>query len=262
MTTPSLPQCGNALIDDGHRRLMAALASLGEIATRPQNRAETLVGLKGFLDLLRDHFGIEEIIMRSVGYAGAERHARIHTRLIDTLGEQVDRLEFGAAFPATEVVARMTDMLIEHELVTDSEYWTSLDAAERPDLPHPAPRPWDRSLDTGNARIDSHHRALSRLATRFHRLDGRADTGHLANLLHGLNTLMRLHFRTEETLWPESDPHHALAHSHFLETLDHAGRRLLEGEMSPSAFARDVLDHWLVDHIRAADQPRFRVLVP
>jgi diguanylate cyclase (GGDEF)-like protein/hemerythrin-like metal-binding protein len=125
-------ECGNPVIDDGHRGLFAdANQLLGAVlSARPKEEVATLVD-KLVSDVLA-HFKQEEAIISAAGYPGSAEHAAIHQTLVDKAVVLVRHFHAGTLaigelfqFLAHDVVAR-------HMLGADREFFGYLQSRSEP----------------------------------------------------------------------------------------------------------------------------------
>jgi diguanylate cyclase (GGDEF)-like protein/hemerythrin-like metal-binding protein len=125
-------ECGNQVIDEGHRGLFAdANQLLGAVlSARPKDEVASLVD-KLVTDVL-EHFKQEETIISAAGYPGAAEHAVIHKKLVEKAVVLVRHFHAGTLaigelfqFLAHDVVAR-------HMLGADRQFFAYLQ-------PKPAP---------------------------------------------------------------------------------------------------------------------------
>ena len=125
-------ECGNEVIDAGHRGLFAdANQLLGAVlSARPKDEVAGLVD-KLVTDVL-EHFKQEEAILRAVGYPGAAEHAAVHQKLVDKAVVLVGHFHAGTLaigelfqFLAHDVVAR-------HMLGADRQFFSYLQSSPEP----------------------------------------------------------------------------------------------------------------------------------
>ncbi|WP_413203549.1 hemerythrin domain-containing protein [Rhodospirillum sp. A1_3_36] len=250
------PQSGNGLIDEGHEHLMVLLAEIGGHLRQPNGRPEAIALFSDFLNALRNHLGLEEVILRTNGYSQLNNHARRHTQLIDRVTEMVETLTYAPSVHPLEVLDRVSDLLIEHEMVEDSDIWPCL--AKQDSL---QPTTWGAEMETGIEQIDEHHKAMIEYMTRLHNMSDDAPLEDIAQVLNSLRSLAIVHFELEESLWTDqcgdqkANNAHAKAHVEILETLDEMTPRLQTGEIALSTFVDGFLTDWLINHILRVDQP-------
>ena len=109
-------ELGHPLLNAHHKRLFelseAVAQSLADSATsRPTESA-----LEALIAFAREHFGVEEGLMRDSGYAAAETHARNHALLLAELEAyfRTIRQENNPALTVTGLVAFLWRWLILH----------------------------------------------------------------------------------------------------------------------------------------------------
>lgn len=121
---------------------------------------------------------------------------------------------------------------------------------------------FDKSLETGDERIDSQHREL---IDRINKLLEACSTGKekesAVRTLDFLMDYVEEHFADEERLQKEADypeyEAHKAEHDRFVQTVDEL-RQMLEEEEGPTpafvnAVKRNIVD-WLLNHIEAWDR--------
>jgi hemerythrin len=259
MGNVKFPQSGNGLIDEGHRHLMELLVDIGGHLRQPNGRSEALSLFTDFLNTLRNHLGLEEIILRTNGYSQLDSHARRHTQLIDRVTEMVETLTYAPRVQPLEILDRVSDLLMEHELVEDSDIWPCL-AKEG----SPVPIAWDTAMETGIERIDEHHKAMIDHMTRLRSMPNDAPREDIVQVLESLYSLAVLHFKLEESLWTDQcenlkvNDDHAQAHARILDTLGEMTPRLQKGEIPLSTFVDGFLADWLTNHILHIDKPHIK----
>lgn len=261
MSRVHIPRSGNALIDDGHQRIMNQLVEIGGLSRLPDRRSEAVILFRAFVTTLRNHLGLEEIILRANGYAQLDSHARRHTAMIDTIADMVETLTYAPKAQPMEVLEKISDLLFEHELVEDSDIWPCLTSDGTHILTE-----WNRKMETGIDRLDEHHKAMIGHLARFRATPDSAPREDIAVQLDSLAELTVLHFKLEEGLWstqPDESKRnhdHARDHAQLLDNLGVMALRLLNGEIALSTFVDDFLTGWLNDHIVNSDIPHFRSL--
>jgi diguanylate cyclase (GGDEF)-like protein/hemerythrin-like metal-binding protein len=119
-------ECGDETIDRGHRRLFddanRVLAAL--IGRRPKDEVTPL--LDDLVAHVATHFRDEERIYREAGYPEADRHTRMHARLLARAGRLVGQHRSGrlAASELTEFLVNA--VVARHLLVEDRKFFPYL----------------------------------------------------------------------------------------------------------------------------------------
>ena len=120
------------------------------------------------------------------------------------------------------------------------------------------PIPWSPLLSVGIDSIDAQHRVLIAYINQLSAMITRGQSAEaLSDVIRGLESYTRLHFRHEERLfalhhWVEHADHE-LGHRHFEAQLRAFQERLERGD---DALARDVMRFliaWLAEHILEDD---------
>ncbi len=258
-----IPTSGNSIIDEDHRTLTESLKAIETHLRDGIDRPALIRHLRDFLEQVSGHFTVEEAIMRGAGYARAREHANTHHTLLSTMNTLIGTLENDPPAPTMAVCDRVIDLLFEHELVEDSDYWACLR-----NITTSVIDPWPEDLTVGIERIDSHHRALAGFLDRLNVPDVKNDRTALVRSLAELLTLSDHHFQTEKQLWSEIDGldpefavQHDAAHASLQESLGRMTPRLRDGSLDLNDFLEDFLVFWLVDHIRTYDVPHFRQII-
>jgi hemerythrin-like metal-binding protein len=116
-------ECGNAEIDREHRHLVELANDLlnGIIAGKPAGHLSAIV--EQLMQASRSHFEDEEAVLRALGYAHLEQHARLHRSLLNKATKVVaeftsGKTEIGAVF---QFLAE--DLIVKHMLGADREFF-------------------------------------------------------------------------------------------------------------------------------------------
>jgi diguanylate cyclase (GGDEF)-like protein/hemerythrin-like metal-binding protein len=125
-------ECGNEVIDAGHRGLFAdANQLLGAVlSARPKDEVASLVD-KLVTDVL-EHFKQEEAILSAVGYPGAAEHAAIHQNLVDKAVVLVGHFHAGTLAIGELFQLLAHDVVARHMLGTDRQFFAYLQPSPEP----------------------------------------------------------------------------------------------------------------------------------
>lgn len=257
---------GNAVLDDGHQSLAEHLRQLHDCWRRAPDRDDMLAAFESFVALLRSHFETEEVILRGAGYSGMEDHAAKHDAVVQAVADVVSGLRETASLSGYHAASVIADLLYDHELVEDSEYWQSIDQAPT-DVG--ARLGWSPALHTGIAAIDAQHHAMVAGVNALHVMatnEGPQGRAAFLAALRDFRSLAAHHFREEEKLWngdssaataetKVGDEAHAAAHRALLNSFDAMIMRVELGRIAPREVVNDFLPYWMLDHLVRTDLP-------
>jgi len=116
-------ECGNELVDRGHRQLFADAnellsAILGE---REASRVDTIVDTLT-ADVLQ-HFADEEAVIRAAGYPGAAEHVVLHRQLVTQARRLLDDYRAGKQGVGDVFQFLAYDVVTRHMLGADREFF-------------------------------------------------------------------------------------------------------------------------------------------
>lgn len=262
---------GNGILDEGHETLARQVNALWNYWRSANDRPGLIAALNAFIGQLRNHFSLEEIIIRGAGFPNTELHVGRHSAIVDVLSSVRNRLAVDPAARPYEAMQHLESLLCEHELIEDSAYWPYLQkfaerAAALQNTRSGRILQWHEDYLTGNEQIDAHHRSLMYHAERLHRMATEHDLSQFTAAMHEFRSLAGHHFRVEESVIAEQDHDigqtHRLAHLGLLRSLDSMIQRVEQDRLAPLTFARDFLAFWILNHITEADLKDFRRLAP
>lgn len=124
-------ECGNAVIDEQHRALFGDANRIlsAMLAERPVSEIAGLIDhLMG--DVVR-HFRDEEAIVAAAGFQGAAEHRAIHNQLLDRALTLVGRFHAGILTVGELFQFLGYDLVAQHMLCADREFFGSLRAHDR-----------------------------------------------------------------------------------------------------------------------------------
>jgi len=122
---------GEALIDTEHQELFR-LTNLVIGAIAEEGTGEALLPLvRELIAHVRTHFSHEEEILQAAGYSGADRHGRVHNRLLERAGALADMFESGEGSAADLLGFLIHDVVVRHVLEEDRKYFPWLKKAKQ-----------------------------------------------------------------------------------------------------------------------------------
>jgi diguanylate cyclase (GGDEF)-like protein/hemerythrin-like metal-binding protein len=120
---------GEALIDAEHQELFR-LTNLVIGAIAEEGAGQALLPLvRELIAHVRTHFLHEEEILQAAGYSGADRHGRVHGRLLDRATSLADQFESGEGSAADLLGFLIHDVVVRHVLEEDRKYFPWLKKA-------------------------------------------------------------------------------------------------------------------------------------
>lgn len=106
-------------IDDQHRVLVDILNRLGDVVMGDVTEWNQKAVLADLLQYTAQHFGDEERLMRSAGYADADAHVQEHREFILQIKAMTERFNSGDLPDAEELLVFVREWLTTHILGTD-----------------------------------------------------------------------------------------------------------------------------------------------
>jgi hemerythrin len=86
---------GHTAIDEQHKRLLLAGEGLAVSLVSSAAHKPSASRLQTLIDLAQEHFSFEEHLMRSMDYPGTDKHASVHTLLLEDLRKHCFRVQSG-----------------------------------------------------------------------------------------------------------------------------------------------------------------------
>jgi hemerythrin len=113
---------GIPVIDSQHKRLIALINDLyhAEWDGSTEAKIRYAIALKQAVYCSRHGFSIEERIMDSMGYSGAEKHKHEHAEFIKTVLDSIRIFESGGRFIPGRFVLFFRDRILTHFAMTDT----------------------------------------------------------------------------------------------------------------------------------------------
>lgn len=256
-----IPVTGNARIDQAHRDLAAMVNMLFEQWRDGVDGAELKAGFELFLRAVGRHFAEEEEIAAAAGCPNVPEHAGKHNALLVALTSHVhalaDLTESRVGDRRIDLFSLIDQMLYEHEMLDDQEFWPVLSAVGHSvDVPADAPLiVWSRALETGHAEVDRQHRTLVELLNGLDAMVRRqALAVEASELLGRIIDHTRCHFQWEERqmagIRAPGAAAHRMLHAQLLTDMTEA---VAATGGVPTLDLMQYLKFWFIDHIRHVD---------
>jgi hemerythrin len=255
---------GHQVIDQAHGDLVERINRLYEMWQTRQPAEQLALECSLLLRAFGRHFAEEEALVESLGFAAIDAHRQRHQDLLVDITAKVQRL-CNKSDPYCETIvdvfSAIDQLLYEHEIVDDQEFWYLFqDATENTPLSG-AILAIDEALSTGLFALDQQHYEVVLLVNRLGGLLAiEAPRAVIISVLNEILSQTIEHFAQEEEL---SAAHHLadhrahiFMHRDLIVTLQEMIRRYEEGTFD--GFEDDFrryLKFWLIDHIVHVDTP-------
>ncbi|MCB1926604.1 MAG: diguanylate cyclase [Rhodocyclaceae bacterium] len=116
-------RCGNDYIDGQHEQIMRHTDRLLLALAGPDSGTTFEDEVVALLRLVAAHFRDEIVILRRLGFADADAHAREHARLLDKAATLLRDYRAGTAAPSTLFHFFARELVFEHVLLADKAYF-------------------------------------------------------------------------------------------------------------------------------------------
>jgi hemerythrin len=115
---------GIPLIDEQHKELIRLTNELykGCLAGGEAATAYFRTAVKGTVDYVNYHFGVEEKLLQTVKYPELAEHKKQHEEFIKQILEEVRSFENGKKFVPNLFVRYLKDWILSHIAVMDKKY--------------------------------------------------------------------------------------------------------------------------------------------
>jgi hemerythrin len=115
---------GIPLIDDQHKELVRLTNALykGCLAGEESARAYFMATVKGTVDYVKYHFGVEEKLLQNVDYPELAEHKREHEAFVKHILDEVQSFTAGKKFVPNVFVRYLRDWILSHIAVADKRY--------------------------------------------------------------------------------------------------------------------------------------------
>ncbi len=263
-----IPATGHPRIDQAHRDLADMVNGLFEQWRSGVDGAELKGGFDRFLRAVGRHFAEEEDIAAAAGCLNVPEHAGKHNALLAALTAHVQALadltESRAGDRCIDLFSLIDQMLYEHEMLDDQEFWPVLSAAgQQPDVRADVPLIlWGCALETGHAELDRQHHTLVKLLNGLDAMVRRqAPAAEACELLGRILDHTRCHFQWEERqmagIRAPGAAAHRMLHAQLLADLSEV---IAAANGVPTVDLTRHLKFWFIDHIRYVDGDLARAL--
>lgn len=268
-----IPVVGHPVIDQAHQGLVERINALYELwqqqVARPVLATESALLLRAF----GRHFAEEEALVASLGFPALAAHQARHQALLDDLSGKVRCLSEqgdGRAESIVDVFAAIDQMLYEHEIVDDQEFWHLFSSPQSNHAPERRDSGEILSLadldPTGLGPLDQQHQELVVVVNRLGGLLAvQAPSAVVQGVLNDILAHTLEHFAYEEALSRQyglaDHALHASMHAELVGILQALITRYAEGHFDgvEDTFRR-YLKFWLIDHIIHVDAPMAQAL--
>jgi hemerythrin-like metal-binding protein len=124
-------ESGNAVVDREHRALFAVSNDLlnAVIKESPPKEIDRIIGI--LVKEVTSHFSHEEAIQRSIGYAQADEHARIHRELVAKAVELIKDFKAGTVAVGSFFQFLAYDVVAMHMSKEDIKFYPLFEAADQ-----------------------------------------------------------------------------------------------------------------------------------
>ena len=115
---------GIPLIDDQHKELVRLTNALykGCLAGEESARSWFMATVKGTVDYVKYHFGVEEQLLQNVDYPELAEHKREHEAFVKHILDEVQSFTAGKKFVPNVFVRYLRDWILSHIVVADKRY--------------------------------------------------------------------------------------------------------------------------------------------
>jgi hemerythrin len=115
---------GIPLIDEQHKELVRLTNELYEgcLAGEETARDYFMTAVKGTVDYVKYHFGMEEKLLQNSGYPELAEHKREHEAFIKHIVDEVQSFNAGKKFVPNVFVRYLKDWILSHIAVADKRY--------------------------------------------------------------------------------------------------------------------------------------------
>lgn len=107
-------ETGVMSIDNDHRRLVSMIGNLYSAISEGEGKNVIGVIVNGLSEYAIVHFNREEMLMKSIGFEGFEKHKESHQTFAHKVNSFQQMLASGQQNISVEVVAFLRDWLINH----------------------------------------------------------------------------------------------------------------------------------------------------
>jgi hemerythrin len=111
-------------IDDQHKELIRLTNDLykGCLTGEDAARINFMATIKGTVDYVKHHFGMEEKLLQDIGYPQLAEHKREHEEFVKHILNEVRSFADGKKFVPNVFVRYLRDWILSHIAVSDRTY--------------------------------------------------------------------------------------------------------------------------------------------
>jgi hemerythrin len=115
---------GIPLIDDQHKELIRLTNELYKSCLAGEETAKTnfMAAVKGTVDYVKYHFGVEEKLLQNVKYPEFAEHKKAHEEFVKHILGEVQDFQDGKKFVPNVFVRYLKDWILSHIAVADRKY--------------------------------------------------------------------------------------------------------------------------------------------
>jgi hemerythrin len=112
------------LIDDQHKELIRLTNDLykGCLAGEEAARVNFMAAIKGTVDYVKYHFGVEEKLLQKINYPELAEHKRAHEEFVKHILNEVQSFQDGKKFVPNLFVRYLRDWILSHIAMADRAY--------------------------------------------------------------------------------------------------------------------------------------------
>lgn len=115
-------ETGVMSIDNDHRNLISMIENLYSAISKGESKNVIDIIVNGLSEYAIVHFNREEMLMKSIGFEGFEKHKDSHKTFADKVNSFQQMLASGQQDISVEVVAFLRDWLINHIQNIDMQF--------------------------------------------------------------------------------------------------------------------------------------------
>lgn len=251
----TIEKSGDNFIDQNHSSLLDGLQNL-EDRLKPDFDLEVFVSsVDDFVCALENHFLHEETVLRAIKFPRQDEHTIRHRTI--ALGLRNAAIAMDSYETALDLLLGVRSDILNHEMIYDQEYWFLLEPAPKHD---DLLIVWGPEYETGNSKVDAHHRALVAHLNKYHTIffDSASRT-RACSELRSLHAYSKLHFQVEhKEIGSRFTKAHANQHEKLLNGLDKIIADVSSGEMDIGSVS-SYLKYWFINHLKNFDIPAFKI---
>jgi hemerythrin len=115
---------GIPLIDDQHKELIRLTNDLYKscLAGEDAARANFMAAIRGTVDYVKHHFGVEEQLLQNVSYPNIVEHKKEHETFVKHILDEVRSFQEGKKFVPNVFVRYLKDWIFSHIALEDRQY--------------------------------------------------------------------------------------------------------------------------------------------